>query len=119
MTNQEAIAALIDLEKSIVQHWVYDPARKTYYGIAIDKAIATLGNMEPPKNIPELSDIQFMPVCTKCGSVLYEDIDCIVEDTIPHINPRVCPTCGCPFTSITMPTKLPYHYDKFKFSLSL
>lgn len=62
--------------------------------------------------------IEFLPVCSSCGRILYGHIDCeeklewyddkkfrIPETTI---TPYTCPNCHAVFRAITMPTRLPF-----------
>lgn len=70
-----------------------------------------------------MAEIRFLPACSFCGAVLWEEeIDYGRDETVlwrpPNIydpgppqhiiSPGKCPKCGAVFTSITIPGKLPY-----------
>lgn len=72
-----------------------------------------------------MAEINFLPVCSACGSVIDEEIDYREAEysenrqnngfTLKHaceIVPRRCPKCAEWFDRITMPTKLPYSPDR-------
>lgn len=74
--------------------------------------------------------IQFMPVCSKCHSVIYDVID--YKEVTEYMNlidrnklavksrsiyPAVCTNCGSYFESIVIPRKLPID-NSIKFSRS-
>ena len=67
----------------------------------------------------EITSILFMPVCTKCLKIIWQEIDgrqsvdiiCgsprLMSATY-DISPDKCPHCGALFSNITIPTKLPF-----------
>ena len=71
----------------------------------------------------EIASIMFMPVCTKCLKIIWQEIDGqqSVGDIYGsprlmgakyNISPDKCPHCGAWFNNITIPTKLPFNlYD--------
>ena len=71
----------------------------------------------------EIASILFMPVCTKCLKIIWQEInggqsvDVICDSPrlrMPtyDISPDKCPYCGAWFNNITIPTKLPFNaYD--------
>lgn len=61
--------------------------------------------------------IAFLPVCSNCGSVIYDVIRYSQsEPVIKHgdnmvsyyIDPPICKECGAVFEKITLPTRLPF-----------
>ena len=61
--------------------------------------------------------IEFLPICSNCGKVIYGVIDyehcaTIEQERIKYpeyqIAPYYCRNCGAIFTRITMPTSLPF-----------
>ena len=63
------------------------------------------------------ADIEFRPVCSKCGRMVDGIVDC--SQTEPYrsggynvvdylIEPGKCQHCGALFQSIRMPTRLPF-----------
>ena len=75
-----------------------------------------------------MAEIHFMPVCSNCGTILTDMVYVDAEaEPIPYANddlyapmyvevhPRRCPRCNHIFSSILMPTKLPFRgYGKEK-----
>ena len=73
----------------------------------------------------EIASIMFMPVCTECWNIIFQEIDVqqssgIVRDSPRLIYPKYaispdkCPHCGALFNNITIPTKLPFDsYDYY------
>ena len=71
----------------------------------------------------EIASILFMPVCTKCLKIIWQEIDgrqsvgiiCgspRLMGATYDISPDKCPHCGAWFNNITIPTKLPFNaYD--------
>ena len=71
----------------------------------------------------EMASIIFMPVCTKCLKIIWQEIDGLQSVDVIRDSPRIlgatyyispynCPHCGALFNSIIMPTKLPFNpYD--------
>jgi hypothetical protein len=64
-----------------------------------------------------MSNIVFMPVCSRCGTVLYgREIDCSRlgdENSIGGpVTPSNCPMCETWFNRIVIPTKLPWEAPK-------
>lgn len=64
-----------------------------------------------------MSSIVFMPVCSKCGTVLYgREIDYSrpgdKNSICGLVTPSECPMCKTWFNRIIMPTKLPYDTPK-------
>lgn len=71
-----------------------------------------------------MAEINFLPVCSACGSVIGEEIDYREAEysenrqkTDSHLNaheiiPRRCPNCAEWFDRITMPTRLPFSPDR-------
>ena len=71
---------------------------------------------------PESARIEFMPVCSKCHSIIFGRIACeddgpicIDRDGYPRlwipnyrISPVRCPVCKTKFDSIVAPTRLPF-----------
>lgn len=69
-----------------------------------------------------MTRIDFLPVCSNCGTVLWNqtiDVDteevavgcCDEEVAFTHqkgVIPSKCPTCKEPFEQITIPIKLPF-----------
>lgn len=77
-----------------------------------------------------MADILFKPICSNCGKLLDETVDCvewddlIVKDEFLEkysskkigfymINPYCCPWCGAKFDRVKMHTKLPYDPSDF------
>jgi len=72
------------------------------------------------------AEINFAPICSNCGHIILEEVSItdgdsilyydnhVACDTIYTIVPHNCPNCGCTFTRITMPCKLPYTYENLK-----
>ena len=67
--------------------------------------------------------ISYLPVCTNCNTIIWDKIDykepdLEIEQNSRHLNysalhsgevqPRKCVNCGAIFTSIEIPTKLPF-----------
>ena len=72
----------------------------------------------------DFATIQFLPVCSNCGRIIYDIID-ITEvplvkgiATIPHnvIEPRQCKRCGAIFRQIDVPNRFPFN-NKKEFSI--
>lgn len=72
----------------------------------------------------DFATIQFLPVCSNCGRIIYDIID-ITEvplakgiATIPHniIEPRQCKRCDAFFENITVPNRFPFN-NKREFSI--
>lgn len=64
-----------------------------------------------------MSSIVFMPVCSRCGTVLYgREIDYIRPGDKNSIGgpvtPSECPVCKTWLNRIVMPTKLPWEASK-------
>ena len=64
-----------------------------------------------------MSSIVFMPVCSRCGTVLYgREIDCSRpgdENSIGvSVTPSECPVCKTWLNRIVMPIKLPLEAPK-------
>ena len=65
----------------------------------------------------EIASILFMPVCTKCLKIIWQEIDGrqsvgAICGSPRYISPDKCPHCGTWFNNITIPTKLPFNaYD--------
>lgn len=64
-----------------------------------------------------MSSIVFMPVCSRCGTVLYgREIDYSRpgdENSIGGpVTPSECPVCKTWFNRIVIPTKLPWETPK-------
>lgn len=71
----------------------------------------------------EIASIMFMPVCTKCWKIIWQEIDVRqnvgvirgsswIMGATYDISPYKCPHCGAWFNNITIPTKLPFNtYD--------
>ena len=57
-----------------------------------------------------MAKILFRPICSKCGKQIRRTIDCHERYTIGEfrIDPMFCPECNEIFTSIEMPTTLPF-----------
>lgn len=71
-----------------------------------------------------MAQIQFLPTCSECGSVLWgrhinlvkmlasvdiEKGECEFKYVADYaVCPKFCPVCGNELESITMPTKLPF-----------
>lgn len=68
-----------------------------------------------------MAEIYFMPVCSNCGAILTRMVYIAAEaESVPYANdelyapmnvevhPRRCPRCNHRFTSILMPTQLPF-----------
>ena len=66
-----------------------------------------------------MASINFLPVCSKCKSIIWEVIDykstcesgLLVEKQYSmalEITPEKCPVCGERFESINVPTRFPY-----------
>lgn len=63
--------------------------------------------------------IRFLPVCSNCGRVIPNEIDCQEDTYQPRRNsifvkectiiPHFCPFCNAEFNQITMPTRLPFN----------
>ena len=70
-----------------------------------------------------MATIDFLPVCSKCHQILWgEEINVIYDKELidkskimamlnTNIYPATCPYCREPFTSIAMPTDLPYYCE--------
>ena len=70
----------------------------------------------------ETARIEFMPVCSKCHSIIFGRISydddgpiCIDKDGYPRwwvpairISPFECPVCKTQFNQILVPTRLPF-----------
>ena len=74
-----------------------------------------------------MAEIHFMPVCSNCGTILpgivYVDAEAepipyanyeLYAPTYMEVHPRRCPRCNHIFSSILMPTKLPFRSYKSK-----
>lgn len=74
-----------------------------------------------------MADIEFLPVCSNCGQIIYEIIDIEysnneIDDCRPnknkylfkesYITPFMCPYCNRQFTGIIIPSKLPFDNRK-------
>lgn len=73
-----------------------------------------------------MADIEFLPVCSNCGQIIYEIIDIEYSDEIDdcrpnknkylfkesYIMPFMCPYCKHQFTGIIAPSKLPFDNRK-------
>ena len=64
-----------------------------------------------------MSSIVFMPVCSRCGTVLYgREIDYIrpgdKNSIVGHVTPSECPVCKTRLNRIVIPTKLPWETPK-------
>ena len=64
-----------------------------------------------------MSSIVFMPVCSRCGTVLYgREIDYArpgdKNSIVGHVTPNECPVCKTWLNRIVMPTKLPWEAPK-------
>lgn len=71
----------------------------------------------------EIASIMFVPVCTKCWKIIWQEID--VQQRVSNIcgspgvmyatydiSPNKCPHCGALFDNVTIPTRLPFNaYD--------
>ena len=68
----------------------------------------------------KITSIMFLPVCTKCLKIIWQEVDMpkrvdIIGDSpklmgaIYDISPDKCPHCGALFNYITIPTKLPFN----------
>lgn len=63
----------------------------------------------------EIASIMFMPVCTKCLKIIWQEVDApqsvgvIGGSPKCDISPDKCPHCGTWFNSIKIPTKLPFN----------
>lgn len=63
-----------------------------------------------------MSSILFRPTCEKCGTVIWDHIDCkTFSETVDRfstrhycIEPYQCRECGAIFDSVVMPTRLPF-----------
>ena len=73
----------------------------------------------------EIASITFMPVCTKCWKIIWQEIDGRQSVGIVCGSPRLmyptydispdkCPHCGTLFNNITIPTKLPFNSYDYK-----
>ena len=81
----------------------------------------------PEVEVPhEGASIVFRPICSHCGrSIVNTEIDYVQEDYIlstakqihfsGYIKPERCPFCKAFFTSIEMPTSLPYTRDEHRY----
>lgn len=71
-----------------------------------------------------MATINFLPVCSNCHQVLWGvTVDVICHQELVHKDnsivgmlradayPATCPYCREAFTSITMPTELPYYCE--------
>lgn len=72
----------------------------------------------------DFATIQFLPVCSNCGRIIYDIID-VAEDPLytepyhgPHtkIEPQQCKRCGAFFENITVPNRFPFN-NKKEFSI--
>ena len=64
------------------------------------------------------STIMFVPICTRCGTIITEQVDleasldCIANTPHKFINrriiPEICPNCAAIFNQIEMPGGVPY-----------
>ena len=72
----------------------------------------------------DFATIQFLPVCSNCGRIIYDIID-VTEDQlsaeayhIPHtrIEPEQCKRCGAIFRQIDVPNRFPFN-NKKEFSI--
>jgi len=65
----------------------------------------------------EIASIMFMPVCTKCWKIIWQEIDAQERmGSMHNISPYECPNCGALFDNITIPTKLPFDPYDYKYS---
>lgn len=66
-----------------------------------------------------MAEINFLPVCSNCRTILDDQLIDLAENVTLHgqpayavkdysIVPRFCPKCREYFSSITMPTKIPF-----------
>lgn len=68
-----------------------------------------------------IANINFLPVCSNCGRVLYDQDVAVETDIIDNevkplpmkiplsrLTPGRCVYCGAIFETVTMPTKLPF-----------
>ena len=73
----------------------------------------------------DFATIQFLPVCSNCGRIIYDIINVTKETlvreivTIPRtvVEPGQCKYCGAIFEQITIPNHLPFNNTK-KISIS-
>lgn len=87
------------------------------------KIIVTKKKMEEcKKNFPETAEISYLPVCTNCKNIIFDVIDIEYPNEYYYedgsgrhrliqefeIKPHKCKHCGRVFTSIQIPTKLPF-----------
>lgn len=60
--------------------------------------------------------INFLPVCSRCRKIIDRTIGIDeMQYGVPYsdISPRVCPNCGAIFTTIHIPTRLPFTEDEY------
>lgn len=73
------------------------------------------------------AEINFAPICSKCGHIIFDEINFVEEELFgqldktsnkyvaPYrIDPYKCPHCGSYFKTISTPLKLPYTYDNLE-----
>jgi len=73
----------------------------------------------------DFATIQFLPVCSNCGHIIYDIIDITKDQSsteiyhMPHprIEPGQCKRCGAIFEQIIIPNRLPFN-NKKEFSIS-
>lgn len=76
-----------------------------------------------------MARIEFLPICSNCGTVLWDKTIDILEDRLVvnreeevlwpvknwNIEPLECPKCRHMFDSIVMPTNLPFETPEKRF----
>jgi len=66
----------------------------------------------------DFATIQFLPVCSNCGRIIYDIID-ITEDQLSgetYHTPHKCKRCGAIFENIIVPNHFPFN-NKKEFSI--
>ena len=72
-----------------------------------------------------MAEINFLPVCSNCRTILDDQLIDFIEDEIHnespyvllknfHIVPKFCPKCKEYFSLITMPTELPVQSKAYR-----
>ena len=119
----ELVSDLCDVVNYMTSLIPYNEARTHFLGIVND-TIDFLRHEHPGIDINKenngLSEIHFLPVCTKCRTVINDTVNFEYLDNVPddsdrvvipreyRISPHKCDKCGAVFTSIIIPTQLPF-----------